>query len=90
VPEIIQDGRTGFLTPPRDPEALAAVLQRMHDLPTTVRLQMTAAARAEAVRRFSTEAHVQQMQEIFLAAARDGAPHGGIQPCGNPPAEGQT
>jgi len=29
VPELVGDGVTGFLAPPKDPDALAEVLQRL-------------------------------------------------------------
>ncbi len=48
----IQDGQTGFLVPPRCPEALAARLQRLLDQPEACR-RMGQAARTRVEREFS-------------------------------------
>lgn len=48
----IKDGETGLLVPPRDPEALAAALQRLFDQPV-VRKRMGVAARKRVQREFS-------------------------------------
>jgi glycosyltransferase involved in cell wall biosynthesis len=29
IPEVVQDGRSGLLVPPRDPEALAVAIERL-------------------------------------------------------------
>ena len=48
----IKDGETGLLVPPRDPEALAAALQRLFDQPV-LRKRMGLAARKRVQREFS-------------------------------------
>ncbi len=45
--EVIEDGRTGLLVPPRDPEALGAALTRALQN-ETLRLSMGEAARAQS------------------------------------------
>jgi glycosyltransferase involved in cell wall biosynthesis len=64
VPEIIEDGRSGLLTPPGDAGALAAAIQRLLDdqfLVDAVRQ----AARQRVCERFSVDAHVQQIQAVY-------------------------
>ncbi len=56
LPEIIDDGRTGLLVPPRDPNALAAAIIRVLENPQ-LRKQLGEAARARVEREF-TWAHV--------------------------------
>jgi glycosyltransferase involved in cell wall biosynthesis len=49
VPELVQDGQTGLLVPPRDPLALANALQRLFDSPELrERLRVNARTRVEA------------------------------------------
>jgi glycosyltransferase involved in cell wall biosynthesis len=53
--ELVPDGETGLLVPPRDPGALAEALERLADDPAT-RRSMGTAARRMAERRFSDRA----------------------------------
>jgi glycosyltransferase involved in cell wall biosynthesis len=34
IPELVKDGRTGILVPPKDPEAIARAVRRLHDNPS--------------------------------------------------------
>jgi starch synthase len=52
IPSILDDGRTGILVPPGDPEPLAAALGRLAENPG-LRESLGVRARAEAVQRFS-------------------------------------
>ncbi|GGK47070.1 glycosyltransferase family 4 protein [Salinarimonas ramus] len=52
--EIVVDGETGFLVPPRDPEALAAAVRRLAG-DAELRRRMGGAARERAERLFSSE-----------------------------------
>jgi len=75
VPEIIQHGRTGYLVPPDDPQALAGALRELLQYPSW-RDRMGAAARAHVLSTFSlpviagaTERHYQQLQPTLRRAA---------------------
>lgn len=49
IPDIIDDGRNGFLVPPRDPAALAAALERALSISPQVRAALGSAARDTAL-----------------------------------------
>ncbi len=66
IPELIADGVTGFLTPAGDPEALAAVLQRLLE-DSALRKQMSAAALLRANRLFSLSAQVNSLLKTWSA-----------------------
>lgn len=76
VPEMIEDGRTGLLVPPRDPEALAGAICRLlldHPLADTL-----ARAGHDLVRsRFSVEHMVSAVSEIYVEGAAVVAARGG-------------
>jgi glycosyltransferase involved in cell wall biosynthesis len=64
IPEIVADGETGLLVPPRDTEALRAALARLAADPTLCRrLGEAAAARAGA--RFADRLMLDRMEAIF-------------------------
>jgi glycosyltransferase involved in cell wall biosynthesis len=79
LPDVVDDGDTGLLVPPRDRTALAAALDRILDLPDRG-AAMGRAARQRAVERFAPEAVARRYADIYrhLAAeaqtrrARDG------------------
>jgi len=54
VPELVEDGVTGFLVPPRDPGALAAALQRLIADPE-LRQRMGQAGRKKALKEFTLD-----------------------------------
>lgn len=61
--EVLEDGVTGLLVPPRDPPALAAVLARAAD-DAALRDRLAQAARA-ASRRYDIAECVRQMQDVY-------------------------
>lgn len=61
--EILEDGRTGLLVPPRDPEALAAALLRVLD-DDALRGELARAARAES-RRYDVAECVRSMEALY-------------------------
>jgi len=67
IPEVVRDGLTGLLVPPRDHLALAGAISRLLEQPGLAS-RLSAAAR-EALPRFGLEAMVRQMETIYAAAA---------------------
>ncbi len=65
IPEMIRDGETGVIAPPRDPEGLLAGLQRAAALPDAARGAARAWAEAHADRR----AHVARLETILREVA---------------------
>ena len=64
IPEMVVDGQTGFLVPPRDANALAAALGRLIQDPAT-RARFGKAGRDRAASVFSVPVHALRMQEIY-------------------------
>lgn len=74
VPEIIRDGKTGVLVPPRDPRALAAAVARVATDPG-LRIRLGQCARRDVIRRFGWDRCVEQYESLYLTAlarTRDG------------------
>jgi glycosyltransferase involved in cell wall biosynthesis len=68
IPELIEDGVTGYVTPARDAEALAA---RMRDLASNPHqaASIGRAARAFVEQDFAPAKHLQRLAEIYAEAA---------------------
>jgi glycosyltransferase involved in cell wall biosynthesis len=71
IPEIVDDGRTGRLVPPGDPEALALAVSALLSSPAE-REALGLAARQEAMARFSTAAWVERLEKLYEEATRPG------------------
>jgi len=69
LPEVIDDGVTGFLHPPDDSDGMAASIVRLLDDPA-LHARIAAAARAVTLERFSA-ARIVPMYEAAYAALRD-------------------
>jgi len=67
-PEVVEDGVTGLLVPPRDPAALADAVRALAASPER-RERMGRAARARVRRNFSLEAMVRQYMDVFASVA---------------------
>jgi glycosyltransferase involved in cell wall biosynthesis len=78
VPFVVDDGRTGLLVPPRDPEAVAAGLRRLLS-DRGDRKQLGEAARSRVGERFSLGASLDAHRSIY-AELSAGPPHDGRQP----------
>ncbi len=69
VPEVIEDGKTGFLFEPGDVEGLRKILERLLADPALVE-RVGRAARAEAERRRGIETEAKALFEVYDAAAK--------------------
>jgi colanic acid/amylovoran biosynthesis glycosyltransferase len=70
IPELVEDGRTGLLAPPRDTEALARALRRLHDEPK-LRRQLGLAGRERVVREFDAHANAGRLaSQIAIRSTR--------------------
>jgi glycosyltransferase involved in cell wall biosynthesis len=74
VPEIVRDGETGLLVPPRDPEALAAAMARLAEEPA-LRERLGAGGRALA-RTYGADRTASLTRDLYVELLRDRArPH---------------
>lgn len=64
VPEMVQDGATGELVPPRDPTSLAAAITRLLADPGKA-AQLGARGRLAAAEKFSSEANVRSLVALI-------------------------
>lgn len=64
VPEFVDHGRTGFLVPPGDSQALADALVMLAGDPE-LRRRVGTAAQADALQRFSLARHVEDMTALY-------------------------
>ncbi len=66
--EIVADGETGLLLPPRDPQRWAEAIDVLLKDPAR-RERMASAARRSVIDRFTPQVHVDQMMQAFAEAA---------------------
>lgn len=69
VREAVEDGVTGFIVPPLDPDAIAGATLRLLENPN-LRLRMGIEARRRAVERFDSEACAETHVRAFEAAVK--------------------
>jgi glycosyltransferase involved in cell wall biosynthesis len=69
MPEVVVDGRTGLLVPPRDHTAMAEAIVRLLTDPVA-RAEMAAAGLARARAKFSAERMVEDTLDVYKRAAR--------------------
>ena len=72
IPELIEDGVTGLVTPPDDAPALAAALERLL-LDRDLRAGLGAAARRRAEERFSRPRQVDRLVALWSTVLSEGA-----------------
>jgi len=63
--EVVQDGATGFLVPAREPEALAAAMLRLMELPEPERRAMGGKGRDHVRSHYGLERTVERWQEVY-------------------------
>jgi glycosyltransferase involved in cell wall biosynthesis len=68
VPEVLVDGKTGFLVAPHDPHAMAERIVRLLKDPT-LRARMGAAALARARRAFTVDRMVEETLDVYRRLA---------------------
>ncbi|MBM3457321.1 MAG: glycosyltransferase family 4 protein, partial [Armatimonadetes bacterium] len=71
TPDVIQDGITGFLLPPHDPEALIRALRQLLASPS-LREQFGSAGRRRVEEQFQLDHEVTAWLELLHAAAGRG------------------
>ncbi len=70
IPEIVQNGKNGFLVPERAVQPLAQAISLLLDHPA-LRRQMKIAARANACLNFNLAIQTARLEELYLAAIDD-------------------
>ena len=68
--DVVQDGETGLLIPPKNPDLLAKALYQLASDPD-LRAKLAIAGRAQAVNRFSTQIINQQTLEVYARLEDD-------------------
>lgn len=66
VPELVQEGKTGYIVPPRNPKALALAMEKMMALSAEERSEMGKAGRAHIEANYSLERVVDQWEELYM------------------------
>jgi glycosyltransferase involved in cell wall biosynthesis len=69
VQEVLDDGKTAFIVPPREPEAIAAALRRIIDAPE-LRAEVAENGRLYVVESFSWRRYAESMLDLFEQRAR--------------------
>lgn len=64
--EVVLNGKTGFIVPPRNPEALAQAMEKMMALPKEKRMEMGEAGRAYIEANYSLEHVVDQWEALYM------------------------
>jgi glycosyltransferase involved in cell wall biosynthesis len=67
IPELVEDGRTGLLVPPHQPEALAAAIRRVLSEPAWADA-LVRAGRGRVEREFDLEANVARLRALLEEA----------------------
>jgi glycosyltransferase involved in cell wall biosynthesis len=71
IPDVVDDGRTGLLVPPRDPEALASATRRLLERPDLAR-EMGRRGRERVVPEFGVGRMIEKLENLYreLLAAK--------------------
>jgi glycosyltransferase involved in cell wall biosynthesis len=74
-PELVEDGVSGLLVPPRDTSGVAAAVRRILSDPSLA-ARLGAAARERVVRGFSTEIRLDRIEELYYRLIAERATRG--------------
>ena len=72
IPELVEEGRSGYLTPPRDATALANALQKLSK-DEVWRRRMGQAAREKVLREFNLHRNAAKLADLFTASVNQRA-----------------
>jgi len=70
TPELVEEGLTGFLVPPRDDRALADAIMKSARLTTAQRAEMGKSGREKMERQFSRRVRAEQMEALYQKVIR--------------------
>ncbi|MGH9938184.1 MAG: glycosyltransferase, partial [Blastocatellia bacterium] len=71
IPELIEHGVSGLLTPQKDARALAEAIAELLDAPA-LRQKLGIAAREKVCRLFDAESNILALHQLFLACLGSG------------------
>lgn len=71
IPELVEDGVTGFLVPERDSRAIAVALRRIHDDPDAA-ARLAATGRVRVLEAYDLQRNTAALRELIEASARAG------------------
>ena len=77
VAEVVEDGRSGLLVPPGNPEALADAMKRIEQMRKEERQVMGAQGRTLVERQYATSHIMDVWERLYSELARSGAGDGG-------------
>jgi glycosyltransferase involved in cell wall biosynthesis len=69
LPEVVEDGVTGFVVPPKNPEKAAAAIEKLI-LDKDLRMKMGRAGRERVAKLYNWEENVEQMIDIYESLLR--------------------
>ncbi len=79
VPEVVEDGSSGLLVPPRNPRALARAIQSLVDDPAGAH-RLAENGRMRAISEFSVESHLRRVEETYSRVFKNWVATAGRQP----------
>jgi glycosyltransferase involved in cell wall biosynthesis len=65
IPEVVEDGKSGYLVPPGDPAALASAIEALLD-DDQMRLSFSRRARQRVIEKFDLQDMVKQYIDLYI------------------------